>query len=84
MIIIIRRTAFVKPENKLQKTMICARQRRSGGCALGDDPARFHAHQLIGHVEIAVVVGDDDDGFAQAFEVRQQLGVEDAAEGRWW
>ena len=37
---------------------------------------------MIGNVEITVVVGDHDDGFAQALKVRQQFGVENPSEGR--
>src|SRR5581483_10350116 len=36
--------------------------------------------EAVGEVEIFVIVGDDEDGFAAGFQLGQELGVEDGLE----
>ena len=46
------------------------------------DLAEVELDDLVGAVEVAVVVGDHDDGLSAPSEPRKDLGVEDLAEPR--
>ncbi|MDT4861518.1 hypothetical protein FQZ97_961260 [compost metagenome] len=49
---------------------------------MADEPAVLYSQQGIGGIEVTVVMGNHHDGLAETLQVRQQLGIEDAAERR--
>src|SRR4051794_7755652 len=57
-------------------------QRRCFGLGLGDDFAVVEFDDAVGELEIFIIVGYDEHGFAASFELGQQLSVEDVLEVR--